>query len=139
VRYRTCREIIEFEGLPSDAGVSIAYRLWVVNRLLDRKAFSSLDAFLERLQPFLDLWPSDVPVALEIRNKAWVTAKLLHCLRARRVVFALTDQAWMPSPLSLREQLDVVTGPFGYVRLLGDRKAVDDLTPTLDHIVSEPG
>jgi glutaredoxin len=33
------------------------------------------------------------------------------------------------------EQLDIVTGPFGYVRLLGDRKAVDDLTPTLDHIV----
>jgi glutaredoxin len=41
----------------------------------------------------------------------------------------------MPSPLSVMEQLDIVTGPFGYVRLLGDRKAVDDLTPTLDHIV----
>ena len=42
----------------------------------NRKAFASLDTFLERLQPFLDLWPSDVPVALEIRNKAWVTAKI---------------------------------------------------------------
>ena len=101
----------------------------------NRKAIASLDAFLERLQPFLDQWPADVPVALEIRNKVWVTTKLLDCLRARHVVFALTDQALMPSPLSLMEQLDVVTGPFGYVRLLGDRKAVDDLTPTLDHIV----
>ena len=27
------------------------------------------------------------------------------------------------------------TGPFGYVRLLGDRKAVDELTKNLDHIV----
>jgi uncharacterized protein YecE (DUF72 family) len=101
----------------------------------NRKAFASVDAFLERLQPFLDFWPPDVPVALEIRNKAWVTAKLLDCLRARHVVLALTDQAWMPSPLSLMEQLDVVTGSFGYVRLLGDRKAVDDLTLRLDHVV----
>ena len=29
----------------------------------------------------------------------------------------------------------MVTGPFAYVHLLGDREAVDALTPTLDHIV----
>jgi hypothetical protein len=28
-----------------------------------------------------------------------------------------------------------VTGPFGYIRLLGDRAEVDRLTPTLDHTV----
>jgi hypothetical protein len=33
---------------------------------------------------------------------------------------------------------DVVTGPFGYVRLLGDREAVD-ATPTLDHVVLDRG
>ena len=41
----------------------------------------------------------------------------------------------MPTPLSVVERLEVVTGPFAYVRLLGDRAAVDALTPTLDHIV----
>jgi uncharacterized protein YecE (DUF72 family) len=41
----------------------------------------------------------------------------------------------MPSPLSVVQRLDVVTGPFAYVRLLGDREAVDALTPKLDHIV----
>ena len=43
----------------------------------------------------------------------------------------------MPSPLSLveRADLDVVTGPFAYIRLLGDREAVDALKKTLDHIV----
>jgi hypothetical protein len=50
-------------------------------------------------------------------------------------VWVLPDQVWMPSPLSVVERLDVVTGPFAYVRLLGDRDAVDALTPTLDHIV----
>jgi hypothetical protein len=41
----------------------------------------------------------------------------------------------MPSPLSVVQQCDAVTGPFAYVRLLGDREAVDALTPTLDHLV----
>src|SRR5215470_7024969 len=35
--------------------------------------------------------------------------------------------------------LDVVTGAFAYLRLLGDREAVDALTPTLDHIVIDRG
>jgi uncharacterized protein YecE (DUF72 family) len=38
-----------------------------------------------------------------------------------------------------RTDLDVVTGPFAYVRLLGDREAVDALTKTLDHIVIDRG
>jgi hypothetical protein len=41
----------------------------------------------------------------------------------------------MPSSLSVVQRLDVVTGPFAYLRLLGDREAVDALTPKLDHIV----
>ena len=57
------------------------------------------------------------------------------CLRVRHVTFALRDQVWTPSPLEMLEQMNVVTGPFGYVRLLGDRKGVDDLTTALDHIV----
>src|SRR5205807_1234000 len=61
--------------------------------------------------------------------------KLGECLRAHNAVWALTDQAWVPSPLSLMSKLDVITGPFAYVRLLGDRAAVDKLTQSLDHTV----
>jgi hypothetical protein len=41
----------------------------------------------------------------------------------------------MPSPLYLVQRFDAATGPFGNVRLLGDRKEVDRLTKKLDHIV----
>src|SRR5581483_9110957 len=61
------------------------------------------------------------------------------CLRRHHTVWVLPDQAWMPSPVSLVERLDMVTGPFAYLRLLGDREAVDALTPTLDHIVIDRG
>ena len=52
-----------------------------------------------------------------------------------RAAWVLPDQAWMPSPLAVARKVDAVTGPFAYVRLLGDRAAVDALTPKLDHIV----
>jgi hypothetical protein len=38
----------------------------------NEKAFASLDAFLERLEPFLAAWPGDVRVAVEVRNKNWL-------------------------------------------------------------------
>jgi uncharacterized protein YecE (DUF72 family) len=77
---------------------------------LNKKAFGDLDAFLARLEPFLAAWPPDVPLAVEVRNKAWVTPKLTDCLRARHVVLVLADQVWMPSPLDVVRKVDVVTG-----------------------------
>jgi uncharacterized protein YecE (DUF72 family) len=101
----------------------------------NKKAFASQDEFLERLERYLSAWPGDIPIAVEVRNKAWMNTQLAASLRKHQAVWVLADQVWMPSLLELIEKLDVVTGPFGYVRLLGDRKAVDDLTETLDRIV----
>jgi uncharacterized protein YecE (DUF72 family) len=101
----------------------------------NRKVFSGLDAFLERLEPFLELWPEEVPVAVEVRNKTWLNEQLAECMRPHGAVWAIADQVWVPSPLTLTKRLDVVTGPFAYIRLLGDRAEVDRLTKTLDHTV----
>jgi uncharacterized protein YecE (DUF72 family) len=141
-------QVITHEKVLSDCreeldGFLVAARL-LGNKLLccqlqfgyfNKAKFASLDAFLERLDPFLAAWPDDVPVAVEIRNKNWVKEPFLACLRRHGAVWVLTDQAWMPSPRSLVEQFDAVTGSFGYVRLLGDRAEVDKRTKTLDHIV----
>ena len=101
----------------------------------NKQAFATVDDFLLRLNPFLSAWPKDVAVAVEVRNKNWMTAKLLDCLRAHRAAWALADQAWVPSPLNLVKKLDIVTAPFAYLRLLGDRAEVDKRTQTLDHAV----
>jgi uncharacterized protein YecE (DUF72 family) len=90
---------------------------------------------LARLESFLAAWPADVPLAVEVRNKNWMTEALAECLRRYNAVWVLPNQAWMPSPLSVVQRLDVVTARFAYVRLLGDREAVDALTPNPDHIV----
>ena len=79
---------------------------------LNRGKFASLNAFLDRLGPFLAAWPADVAVAVEVRNKTWMTPALADCLRRHNAVCVLPDQVWMPSPLSLvqRPDLDLVRG-----------------------------
>ncbi|HEV3261131.1 MAG TPA: DUF72 domain-containing protein [Gemmataceae bacterium] len=101
----------------------------------NRSAFPDRDSFLERLDGFLAGWPADVPVAVEVRNKTWVSPPLADCLRRHHAVWALADQDWMPSPLGTVKTLDTVTGPFAYVRLLGDRATVERQTKVFDHIV----
>ena len=105
----------------------------------DNIVFADQDAFLERLDGFLAIWPSDVPVAVEIRNKNWFTTDLAGCLRKHGAVWAVADQAWTLPPLRLVSDLDTVTGPFAYIRLLGDRAEVGKRTETLDHIVIDRG
>jgi uncharacterized protein YecE (DUF72 family) len=101
----------------------------------NRSVIPSLDAFLDRLGLFLESWPSDVQLAVEIRNKGWISDEFAGFLRKYRAVWVLSDQAWMPTPLTLAEKFDVATGPFAYIRLLGDRQLVDSRTKTLDHVV----
>ena len=76
--------------------------------------------------------PQSIPPGL---TRDHALRALADCLRRRGAVWVLPDQAWMPSPLAVVRKVDAVTGPFAYVRLLGDRAAVDALTPKLDQIV----
>ncbi|MDA1194861.1 MAG: DUF72 domain-containing protein [Planctomycetota bacterium] len=105
----------------------------------NRSAFPSVGPFLERLEPFLrDLPKEGFRYALEVRNKAWVTAGLLDACRLHGISFTLVDQAWMPHGDELDGRLDVATGPETYIRLLGDRQAIERITTTwerevLDH------
>jgi uncharacterized protein YecE (DUF72 family) len=101
----------------------------------DRKVFPTPDEFFDRLRAFLPKLPEDFRFALEIRNKAWVGPELLDLLRKHRVAFTLIDHPWMSRPAELMDRCDVVTSNFTYVRLLGDRYAIEKLTQTWDRVV----
>ena len=103
----------------------------------NRAVFSTVKKFLERLDPFLAGWPSDVPVAVEVRNQTWLGSALSNCLRSHHAALVLTDQAWMPTPEEVIERDDPVTGPLAYVRLLGDRAEMETLRPSFDHVVRD--
>ena len=102
----------------------------------NRGSFASLDDFLDVLDPFLDHWPHErVPLAVEVRNPRWVGPKLVEVLKDHNAALTLTEQTWMPRPSAVVKQVDPVTGPFGFVRLLGDRESIEKVTTTWDKIV----
>lgn len=69
----------------------------------------------DALQRFLDELPDGPRYAVEVRHRSWVGSDLPDVLRERRVALTLVDYPRMP-------RLDEATAPFGYIRLLGDRR-----------------
>jgi uncharacterized protein YecE (DUF72 family) len=101
----------------------------------NKKAFASGDQFLERLAPFLERLPEDVRFALEVRNKYWLGPKLIGLLKKHGVALALIDHPWMPRPAEIFERSDPITADFTYIRLLGDRKGIEEQTKTWDRVI----
>ena len=100
-----------------------------------KRHFANAQAFLERLEPVLAQLPVGFRYAVELRNRWWITARLLDLLRAHGVALALTDHPWMPPIGELLRQHDVVTADFAYIRWLGDRQAMETITQKWDHLV----
>jgi len=86
--------------------------------------------FVGRLKAFFLRLPKVGPYrfAVEIRNNFWLKPRLLDLLRENNVALVLQDQSWMPRPEELFEKRDPITADFAYVRLLGDRKGIEQLT-----------
>ena len=101
----------------------------------NRKAFKTGAEFVARLTTFLEKLPKDFKFALEIRNKAWLDQPFLDLLRKHGVAFALIDQSWMPRPWEIKENLDHATTDWTYVRWLGDRKGIEELTESWDKTI----
>jgi uncharacterized protein YecE (DUF72 family) len=95
--------------------------------------------FLARLKPFLKGLPKGYQFAVEIRNKYWLDARFADLLREHGVALALIDQDWMPRPWEMKEKFDLITGDFTYVRWLGDRKGIEEQTPTWDKTIINRG
>jgi uncharacterized protein YecE (DUF72 family) len=62
-------------------------------------------------------------------------ARLADVLRSKNVALALVDHAWMPRPAEVFEKLDPITADFAYIRLLGDRKGIEEKTKTWDKTI----
>jgi uncharacterized protein YecE (DUF72 family) len=101
----------------------------------DRWKFPRQESFLAVLVPFLKKLPADHKFVVEIRNKKWLDAKFAEVLRVHNVALALTDTSFVPRPWEMKEEFDMVTVVFTYVRWLGDRKGIEKQTTTWDKTV----
>lgn len=93
----------------------------------NRSAFDGPGEFVRRLDAFLHSLPAGFKFSVEIRNQWWLPA-VRPVLADRGIPLALIDHPWMPRPSELERRTDPVTGAFTYVRLLGDRKTIEQQT-----------
>jgi uncharacterized protein YecE (DUF72 family) len=105
-----------------------------------RNVFRDGDEFLTRLVPFLEKLPGAHRYVVEIRNHQWLTPRFTDALRQRGVALALNDQSWMPEwmndPAEWRQRdLDLLTADFTYIRWLGDRKGIEEVTKSWDKTI----
>lgn len=97
----------------------------------DAAEYESGDDFRSRLARFLDDWPVERELAVEVRNAKWVGPPLLDLLRERGVALALPAIYTMPRPSRLFAGVDPVTTDLVYVRFLGHHRRMDDLVARL--------
>lgn len=105
----------------------------------NRQKFSSPKGFYERLDGFLGQYASRVPMVCEIRNKWWLKAEYFEILRRHKVAAALIEQSWMPGIDLVAGKHPALTADFAYVRLLGDRQGIEEITTTWDQVVIDRG
>jgi len=100
-----------------------------------RSDFSTQSDFLDRLIPFLKRLPKGHKFGVEIRNKEWLDSQFAGVLRDFRVALVLQDKSWMPDPRELSQRFDPITADWTYIRWLGDRKEIENITKTWDRTV----
>ncbi len=128
------REILEFvkamEGLGDKLGP-----LLLQFPYFNKNAFASSTDFFQRLSAFLKGSPQPFQWAVEIRNKSWLTPAFYAILREHQAAYALVDQAWMPPVEQVLRGDSPLTADFSYVRWLGDRKEIEEITTSWDKVV----
>lgn len=97
----------------------------------DAAEYATGDDFRRRLVAFLDGWPKDRRLAVEVRNGSWVAPPLLDLLRSRGVALALAAYYTMPPPGTLFAGPDPQTTDLLYVRFIGDHKRMDRIVEGL--------
>jgi uncharacterized protein YecE (DUF72 family) len=86
--------------------------------MFDKRSFEDVGQFIDRLDPFLAVLPSDFRYAVEVRNPAFLQPDYFQCLRSHGV--AHVYNAWSKMP-ELRQQIaipDSVTADFVVSRAL---------------------
>jgi uncharacterized protein YecE (DUF72 family) len=101
----------------------------------NKKAFADKREFFGKLRLFLPRLSQEFRWAIEVRNKSWICTEFLETLRKHQVAFTLIDQAWMPPIDQLFEKHNLETADFVYIRWLGDRKGIEEITTKWDRLV----
>lgn len=97
--------------------------------------FPTAAAFWTRLDRFLTDLPRQFSYVVEVRNATWIGRELAQLCHAHEVALALVDRVHMPHGDEVLRALGPLPGPFSYIRLLGDRHRIEQISTTWDREV----
>jgi uncharacterized protein YecE (DUF72 family) len=137
------REITHDRGLV-DCSQEVASYLRVMERLGDRlgaivaqfayiargrdaREYATGDDFRRRLARFLEAWPRERELAVEVRNAAWIAPPLLDLLREHGTALVIPVYYTLPGPERFFGGADPQITELLYVRFLGDHRKMDEL------------
>ncbi|HPQ39625.1 MAG TPA: DUF72 domain-containing protein [bacterium] len=101
----------------------------------NRSVFAENECFFHRLTEFLEWLPGGFEYSVEIRNRQFLGPELASILRQHRIPLVQVDIPYMPGPGHWGGPDHLLTGDFIYLRLIGDRNAVEKATDRFDRIV----
>ncbi len=96
---------------------------------LNKQKMSGIEEFVNLMNDFMQKTPSGIPLAVEVRNKNYLTAKYFELLNAYGLIHVFSEKQYMPSVWSVYEQFQDYIQNASIIRLLGDdRKEIEELT-----------
>jgi uncharacterized protein YecE (DUF72 family) len=106
---------------------------------LSKDKMGSVGEFMKALDAFVDAVPSGLPLAVETRNKNYLTKEYFQFLQAKKLIHVFSEKIFMPHIYEVYENFgDYISGT-SVMRLLGgDRKEIEEITKGKWNAIVDP-
>lgn len=96
---------------------------------LNKGKMAGVGAFIPRMERFLGAAPKNLPLAIEIRNKNYLTEPYFDLLNRFNVMHVFSEKEYMPPVYEVFNRFKTMLGDRTIIRLLGgNRKEIEALT-----------
>jgi len=96
---------------------------------LNRDKMKSVDEFMKTLDDFVGSVPQSLPLAVETRNKNYLTKEYFQFLQAKGLIHVFSEKIHMPHIYEVYQDFGGYISGTSILRLLGgDRKEIEDIT-----------
>lgn len=96
---------------------------------LNKEKMKDVGAFMAALDPFIDAVPAGIPLAIETRNKNYLTKEYFQFLKERGLIHVFAEKLYMPHVYEVYEKFGDLVGGTSVIRLLGgDRSEIEKAT-----------
>lgn len=131
------KEFESFLAALGELGPKLGFILFQFAYFNKKSVCPDLGSFLKRWEAFAPACPKGFRYVVEVRNPRWIGPELLDFLRERNFSLALADQQWMDRPTELWKRFgnQILTADTAYIRFLGERKRIEELTGSWDKLV----